>query len=353
MFNTLQILLALPMLAVIAPANVIFMADIMNQVVNFTILEHDYIEEHILEPIFGNQERDLARVEKVDNDTEQVQQQEDKPSLLSKIFLILAILLLFLMLISILIFCRKKVYPKCCKCFKKLVIVVQAKLMFNSILRALIQTYLANSLAVLVSFKSTNFNSSMGITDFVAACLLIIVLLAYPIWIYKFVLKRKLELSEPEMRKKFDSVYQNVDVEKTKALSHTSFFLWRRILFAVVIVYGYSSIVLQVFIADILSTLLLAFYLAVRPMVDDLNNLVQFLNELVVLISIWLMFWFTFYVPNPETRYDLAWYFLYIIGADIAINVLTLLYIVLRKIIKAVKATIKKRQMQKVQTKSP
>ena len=41
------------MLAVIAPANVIFMADIMNQVVNFNMLEHAYVEEHILEPIFG------------------------------------------------------------------------------------------------------------------------------------------------------------------------------------------------------------------------------------------------------------------------------------------------------------
>ena len=291
-------------------------------------------------------------MEKLDDDTEQVQLEEDKPSLLSKIFLILAIVLLFLLLISLLVFCRKKVYPKCCSCFKKLVITVQAKLMFNSVLRALIQTYLANSLAVMLSFKSTDFESTKGVTDFIVACLLIIVLLAYPLWIFRFLRKRKQELSDPEMRKKFDSVYQNVDVDKTNALQHTSYFLWRRILFAAIIVYGYSSIVLQVLIADILSTLLLAFYLAVRPMVDGLNNSVQFLNELVVLVSIWLMFWFTFYVPGPETRYDLAWYFLYVIGADIAINVLTLLFIVSRKIIHAVRAAILKRRMTKVQNKS-
>ena len=132
------------------------------------------------------------------------------------------------------------------------------------------------------------------------------------------------------MRRKYDSVYQKVDVYKTGALSHTSYFLWRRLLFAVLIVYGGNSIVLQVMIADVLSTLLLAFYLSVHPMIDGLNNTLQVVNELVVLVSIWLMFWFTLYVPEPERRYDLAWYFLYIIGVDIAVNVLTLLYTITR-----------------------
>ena len=34
-FNTLQIIIALPLLAVIMPANVLFVKDVMDQVVNF------------------------------------------------------------------------------------------------------------------------------------------------------------------------------------------------------------------------------------------------------------------------------------------------------------------------------
>ena len=103
------------------------------------------------------------------------------------------------------------------------------------------------------------------------------------------------------------------------------------------IVYCGKSIVLQVFLADILSTLLLAFYLSVWPMVGVINNGIQILNEIVVLVAIWLMFHFTMFVEDAQTRYDLGWRFLYFIGADVALNVLFLFYFVGSKIYKACK----------------
>ena len=58
MFNTLQILLALPMLAVITPSNVLFMVDIMNQVVNFNVMDHALIQEQIITPILDTKDDD-------------------------------------------------------------------------------------------------------------------------------------------------------------------------------------------------------------------------------------------------------------------------------------------------------
>ena len=100
------------------------------------------------------------------------------------------------------------------------------------------------------------------------------------------------------MKAKYDSVYQNVDYYKKSALAYTSYFLARRFTFAAIIVLCGASIVLQVFIADIMSTLLLIFFLSVRPMNDSVNNAVQIFNESAVLISIWLMFHWTQYVSG-------------------------------------------------------
>ena len=91
-------------------------------------------------------------------------------------------------------------------------------------------------------------------------------------------------------------------------------------------------------LTDILSTLLLAFYFSEWPMVGLIHNTIQIVNEVVVLVAIWLMFHFTMFVDDAQKRYDLGWNFLYFIGADVALNVLLLIYFVGQKIYKAIKA---------------
>lgn len=52
-FNTLQIIMALPMLAIILPANVIAVQKIVNGVINFQVVDKSTLSETIVEPIFG------------------------------------------------------------------------------------------------------------------------------------------------------------------------------------------------------------------------------------------------------------------------------------------------------------
>ena len=118
--------------------------------------------------------------------------------------------------------------------------------------------------------------------------------------------------------------------------------------FSALIVFSTHSIVLQVFLADIFSTLLLAFYTRVRPMVNSLNNAIQIINEFVVLVSVWLMFHFTEFVTQPETRYDLAFYFLYFVAVDIALNVSILIFTIMRKIYMAVRRKYMQRKAKKM-----
>lgn len=163
--------------------------------------------------------------------------------------------------------------------------------------------------------------------------------------------KHLLKLPDPAFKAKYDSLYQNLDYYKVKALPNTFWFLSRRLAFSAVIVFCTKSIVLQVMLADVLSTLLLVYFLCVGPMYDRVNNCIQFVNEAFVLASVWMMFHYTEYVGSPETRYDLAFYFMYFIGVDVALNVLLLVYNIIKKVIQAIQMAVKKSKAKSVQQK--
>ena len=151
-------------------------------------------------------------------------------------------------------------------------------------------------------------------------------------------------------------MYLNVDYFNEHALAFTPLFLMRRLLFAAVIAYLDVNIVLQVLLADILSTLLLVFYITIKPMYDKINNAIQIINECVVLLCVWLVLLFTEYVPSPEQRYDFAFVFLYVIALDAGLNLLIFIYILVKKVCKAIrqcylKAQVKKRKQRQVDDK--
>ena len=117
-------------------------------------------------------------------------------------------------------------------------------------------------------------------------------------------------------------------------------------LFAIVIVFCGSSIVLQVFLADTLSTTLLAFYLKVTPMVGFLNNTIEVVNESFVLIVFWLLFLFTDYIEDPEQRYKYGYDFIFAVAIVIGLNLLAFLYSVVDKIYTALRNWLTKRKIQ-------
>jgi len=94
------------------------------------------------------------------------------------------------------------------------------------------------------SLRDTTFDSKESATDFTVALLLCIGLAGYAVWTTFFLRKNQEKLHRPEVRARFDSIYQNVDVYHRQALFHMSLFLARRLLFAFLIVFFGTSIVL-------------------------------------------------------------------------------------------------------------
>ena len=128
--------------------------------------------------------------------------------------------------------------------------------------------------------------------DYVSAITILLLAIAFIVLAYLNLERMyyKGSLSKAETKAKYDSIYANVDYWNPKALYNTSFFLARRLVLAFVIVYAARSLVLQVMIADVLSTALLIYYIQVMPMMDKLSNWIQIFNEVAVLLCTWLIF---------------------------------------------------------------
>ena len=164
------------------------------------------------------------------------------------------------------------------------------------ILRMCMQTFLVLTIQMWQSLRETSTSEVQGRVDLCIAIFILAYSIASIIFPFSFLNRNFERLPNPQFRAKYDSLYQKIDHYDRRALKNTSLFAGRRLLFAFIIVFCKGSIVLQVFLADILSTILLCFYLSVFPMDGVMNNGVQIFNEVVVLICIWLLFHQTYYV---------------------------------------------------------
>ena len=162
-------------------------------------------------------------------------------------------------------------------------------------------------------------------------------LLSFPFLTFRFLHSNQSRLDQQEVRDRFDSLYQNVDVNKgPAAFSFTLYFCLRRLLFAYVIGNILQTIVLQILLFDLVSTCMLCYFMTARPMMDKVNNLIQIFNETVVLLCIQCMFLFTYYVESAEVRYNMGQKVLYLVAFNIFTNLVVLIALLIKKIYNAI-----------------
>ena len=104
------------------------------------------------------------------------------------------------------------------------------------------------------------------------------------------------------------------------------------------------NLVVQVLALDTLTTATLIYYLANMPMIDRTNNFVQVFNEACILLSIWLMFLFTDYVPDPQLRLDFGEKLKWFLIANVAINVILLFGGLIAQVISSCKNSYRRKQ---------
>ena len=130
-------------------------------------------------------------------------------AIIALIGLSLAILLLYI--------CRKLVIPRCCKPCQKVYYILEAKLFFNSILRAALQTFFGVAISTCFAYtviddSNTDFKTQISLT-----VLMTLYILSAPFLSYLWLRKSKDKLEEPLFRQRFDSIYAGVDYFKKRS----------------------------------------------------------------------------------------------------------------------------------------
>ena len=159
-------------------------------------------------------------------------------------------------------------------------------------------------------------------------------LISFSIFTYVFMQRNKHRLHEKQFVKSYGSLYTKVQIyNHSEALKYTFYFCLRRMASAAVIAFGQSSIVLQVFLLVQLALLMTSWAISAKPMSDAPNNLIFITNELVILVSSYLVLLFTGFVPSVEERYQFGSMYIGIFLIESAVNLILFLYISVKDLI--------------------
>lgn len=108
-------------------------------------------------------------------------------------------------------------------------------------------------------------------------------------------------------------------------------FLLRRAIFALTLVAMTNSPIGQVFIYGLCSLVMLIHLIKDRPFDDSLYNCVQIGNELLILTSSFLLFEFTDFVPNPNTRINAGFAYIVLLMICAVLNCLSIFSAIWRR----------------------
>jgi hypothetical protein len=217
-FNTLQLIGALEELKVKLSQQVIAVFDQFKAIVNMELLPKDEIKAWLLGAPEDTGDFSL---------TEGEGEPQKQEGLLDNMFILVVLLCLCTFLIMLVLVIRLFYFKRLPKTLQGIFLSIQGKLMFNSVLRSTIQSYLKMSIATSAALNAANsLLTSIGFT---------IWLFSYPVISYKVLHKMSSSLATPATRQKIGSLYTNVDYHNPRALTWTSVFLVRRLIFALTV----------------------------------------------------------------------------------------------------------------------
>lgn len=225
---------------------------------------------------------------------------------------------------------------------------LKGKLMYNSMLRAGIESYMVTTMGCFMAFNTkVSFETSEDTLNSLTTFMMLPYIFGFPLWVRWFLVRNRFALPDPSFKLGYNALYLNVDYFKPMGLYFQPLLLFRRCLFAMnAVFFGYSAIV-QLAISLYAQQYLCQFFVSVMPMVDGPNNFVQIFNEWSILTLVIFNFNFTDYVPDPAVRYEYGWMFVYQIYFLLAVNGVIIFTIISKKIKHEFKVIDDKRRFAK------
>lgn len=147
-------------------------------------------------------------------------------------FIALAFILGLVVLIIIMRFMIKK-FERVRKVYEWL----NKKLFFNLFLRTVMEGYLNFCISAFLAISKLSFDTADQIIDSIIGLLMLLLISVFPIFTLAFLYYNRLKLENPDFKVRWDSLYDSVVVEKNYAILLCTFFVLRRLIYAVTLCY--------------------------------------------------------------------------------------------------------------------
>ena len=137
---------------------------------------------------------------------------------------------------------------------------------------------------------------------------------------------------------RYGALYAGVEYFNKQALNYVVYFGIRRLIFAIIIVFCSKSIVLQVLLLDYSSLIMTSWAVKTKPMRGSFHNILFIMNELIVMLSIFLiMVLFSDFVTSPDLKYTYGYYYLALFGIETVLNASLIVWIQIKEVQEALR----------------
>ena len=230
---------------------------------------------------------------------------------------------------------------------------LKARLMYNSILRYILQKFFRLSLTAFFNLRLI-FIGAVSSMYLFATLPIIVALIAISVYSLVFMQRNKNNLYQKDFNEKYGTLYAKVEMyNHPEALKYPFYFCLRRLLNAIIIALCNFSIVLQVLFLVQVALLMTCWAVKTRPMTDSESNFALITNEIVVLICSYLVLLFTEFVPTPEDRLQFGYVYLVLFLFESFLNVIMLLIMTTKDVIKLIRRYRARKSTLNIQVKEP
>ena len=119
----------------------------------------------------------------------------------------------------------------------------------------------------------------------------------------------------------FGSLYDALNVEYLINTQAVTIFLVRRLIigFSIALFRQYYFLQLEILIVTCLSCA--SFTILTMPYKIKLNNVIEVLNEIMVMFTVYIMHGFSYFIPSLGVRYTVGWIYICIVVAIVLMNI--------------------------------
>jgi hypothetical protein len=181
-----------------------------------------------------------------------------------------------------------------CKGCDRLNLWLRKKLLWNTVIRLVLEESLESTYAVVLCFKYSTFNKGAfgSAADYILACILAVAIASLPAFMLIFYLKNFDKWEDEKFEEEYGAPLDGLHKRKS-SLFYPVYFVIRRVLFCLTTLFLFNYVLFQLIIHFVLTLISIMYLAEYAPQEEPLEAKLELMNEMFTVFVIDICFLFT------------------------------------------------------------